>query len=708
MSGARAAFDAAWRQAQQALQRDDASAALAPLRQCLHWQPQQFGLWLQTAVTAFRAGQPRLALELLESAAQRWPSEASVLFHLGYLREMAGDAAAAAQTYRDTLLHEPAHADALRNLGGLLARGGEAAAALDVFQRLLALQPQDRDLHIVVADLALQCGDADLAQRLAEGVVAVMPQHAPAWRTLARAARQRRDLDSALPALRQAVALTPQRAGLVADLGQAQIEAADFDAGVATLRHAATLDPQQRVIAWLEALALPALMLDEAGVDESLARFALQLERLHEELRLDTPTQISAAYEAVCRVLPFPLHYLPRDTRHLGTRFGTLVQRVMRAAGVELAEAPAARQRGGRVRVGFISAELREHTITRYFGRWLEELDGARFERWAWHCGSIADTTSAQLAQVLDQFRHAPLPPLQLAAEIRAAELDAVVFLDVGMDPAMLALAALPLAPRQYLAYGHPVSSGLDGFSGFLSGAALEAEGAAAHYREPLIRLPGIGALPRRPLLRPAATWTPRRGAMPQLLCLQSLAKVIPSFDATLARLAQETGACIGLFTGPAGVQPLERRFLARLGTAFRARGLDPDRHLRLHARTRYATYLEQIAAADLVLDTPGFCGGATSLDTCHVGTPVVTWQGEFLRARQTAGMLRLLDLPQGIATDSDGYIAAAVGLLDDTAANADLRARLRERAPVLFDAGQGLDVLADVLEHGRSAYDRN
>ena len=40
MSDARAAFEAAWREAQAALQRNDAAAALAPLQRCLQWQPQ--------------------------------------------------------------------------------------------------------------------------------------------------------------------------------------------------------------------------------------------------------------------------------------------------------------------------------------------------------------------------------------------------------------------------------------------------------------------------------------------------------------------------------------------------------------------------------------------------------------------------------------------------------------------------------------------
>ena len=699
MSSAQAAFAAAWQQAQQALQRGDAAAALAPLRHCLQLQPQHAGLWLQTAVSAFQCGQSVLARQLLESALQRWPEDVALLFHLGYLLELGNDAAAAEDLYRRTLAVQPGHADTLRNLASLLARDGRAVQAWPLMRQLLQLQPQDVELRAAAAGHALQAGETATAQQLARQVLAQQPQHVAALRALGAASRERRDLDCALPALQQAVAQAPQDAALLADLGQAHIEAADFDTGRALLRRAVTLDPQHRLIDWIGALALPALVESEAMIDRVCADFAAQLERIHAELRLDTPARIEAACASISRVLPFPLHYLPRDNRAIGRRFGELVQRVMQAAGGELAQPPATRRHDGRLRVGFVSAELREHTITRYFSRWLEELDPAHFERWAWHCGFVADAMTARLAHKVEHFAHVRLPPLQLAAQIRAAALDVVVLLDVGMDPQMHALAALALAPRQYLAYGHPVSSGMSSLSGFLSGAALEIPQADAHYIEPLLRLPGLGALPARP--GPAVAATPRRGGTPQFLCIQNLAKVTPSFDTTLARIARESGGCISFFAGSQGAQPLDRRFLERVSAAFRAQGVDPQQHLQLRQRNDYADYLQALADADAILDTPWFSGGATSLDTCHVGAPVVTWPGAFMRSRQTAGMLQLLDLPQTIAADEDDYIAKVLDLLARPAATAELREQLRLRAPRLFEANGGLAALAAVLQNG-------
>ena len=128
MSGTRAAFDAAWREAQQALASGNARAALAPLQRCLSLQPEQSPLWLQTAVAAFQSGQPSLALTLLREAAQRWPRDTAVLFHLGYLQELGGDSAAASAAYRQVLALDSTHADSLRNHMLSLARKEYARA----------------------------------------------------------------------------------------------------------------------------------------------------------------------------------------------------------------------------------------------------------------------------------------------------------------------------------------------------------------------------------------------------------------------------------------------------------------------------------------------------------------------------------------------------------------------------------------------------
>ena len=61
------------------------------------------------------------------------------------------------------------------------------------------------------------------------------------------------------------------------------------------------------------------------------------------------------------------------------------------------------------------------------------------------------------------------------------------------MDRLTVQLAAQRLAPVQAASWGHPETTGLPTMDYYLSAAALEPPGAAAHYVERLVPLPNCG-----------------------------------------------------------------------------------------------------------------------------------------------------------------------------------------------------------------------
>ena len=69
---------------------------------------------------------------------------------------------------------------------------------------------------------------------------------------------------------------------------------------------------------------------------------------------------------------------------------------------------------------------------------------------------------------------------------------------------------------------------------------------------------------------------------------------------------------------------------------------IDPSDALAFLPAQDYASYLAAIARASLVLDPPGFSGGATSLDALSVGTPILSWDGAMARGRQDASAMEM------------------------------------------------------------------
>jgi predicted O-linked N-acetylglucosamine transferase (SPINDLY family) len=623
------------------------------------------------------------------------------MFNLGIAFEAAQKAGEADRCYRQVLAWRADHADAATNLGNLLRQHGRLSEALpfaELAQRVAPDRAQTNgNLALLLSDLGRQFD----AMHFARAALTQEPDQALWWKALGVAQRLLHDIDNAIPTLRRALELDRDDAATALELALALNEAGETDA--ARKLFATTTPPPgfAERVRWLRALTLPAIYRDDVEIDAARAQFGDGLEALHAGLKLDAPAAINEAVHASASVAPFHLHYQPCDNTMLQCRFGDLVARVMSAAAPELVQPCdwTPRAHGVRVRVGIVASHLMQHTVSRYFTRLIEGLDRERFEVLVWHGGSEDDNTR-RIADRVSAIVQTQADALTLARAVRDARLDVLVYPEIGMDPKHQALAALRLAPVQCTLYGHPATSGSANIDYFISGAELEPTDADAHYREKLVRLPGLGTQPLLPPPPGDGAWFDAQASdAPLVLCLQNFIKLIPAFDATLARIAAESGARIGFFTRN---PPLMRVFRARIEAAFATRHLDPAKLLVFLPVQNHADYLAGIARAPLVLDSPWFSGGGTSLDAFSVGTPVLAWEGAMARGRQTSAMLRMLELPELIATSEEDYIAKTVALIGNAPRREALREMIRARQSPLFDDDSAVRAFADFLEDAR------
>jgi predicted O-linked N-acetylglucosamine transferase (SPINDLY family) len=77
--------------------------------------------------------------------------------------------------------------------------------------------------------------------------------------------------------------------------------------------------------------------------------------------------------------------------------------------------------------------------------------------------------------------------------------------------------------------------------------------------------------------------------------------------------------------------------------------------------------FLAAVGTADVVLDTPGWSGGRSTLDCLTQNSVIVTLPGRFMRGRHTAAILRRIGCEATIAESLDDYVAIASRLGLDT-----------------------------------------
>jgi predicted O-linked N-acetylglucosamine transferase (SPINDLY family) len=416
-----------------------------------------------------------------------------------------------------------------------------------------------------------------------------------------------------------------------------------------------------------EALILPVLYDTPSEIEGYRARYAAGLRSVAASDDLSTSAGRRRMLEAVANHVNFYLGYQGGDVRDLQEEWGRFVHQVVAANYPEWAVArpmpPLAPD--GRIRVGYVSAHFRNHSVAKLFLGWLQQHDHTAFEVFAYHNGRTSDHVTEAVARVAEHFRHLPGELEPICRAVLEDRLHVLVHLDVR-HRRMAMMSSLRLAPVQCLAWACPITSGSPNLDYFLSGDAMEPTDGASHYSETLIRLPGIGVCYPRPII-PRPLFRKRRadfglqdGRTLYLAC-QSIFKYLPQHDHIFADIAARDPSAQFAFLVLNDL--VGEDFTDRLKRAFAARNLDHAAHCVLLPPLGELDYWNLNAVSDVFLDSLEWSGGVTALEAIACGLPIVTLPGALMRGRHSFGILSQLGVHDTIASDKHHYVEIAVRL---------------------------------------------
>jgi predicted O-linked N-acetylglucosamine transferase (SPINDLY family) len=577
-----------------------------------------------------------------------------------------GDKAAAEQHLRQAVAAQPEHVDAMTNLGALLKDSQRPDEAERILRRALAT---DGRAGVAAFNLA--------------------------WLLM-----DRRQWTEAATWLRTAAAVMPKDADVHCFLGNALMGQGDADgarrAYQAAIRHNARHARARWGLAMAQLPAIAATVTEQARAPQA---FAQELGKLKAWFRAQPTIDGSGVVGAQ---QPYYLAYVEADHRAVLREYGTLCASLMgawaRRAGVP---APAAGT-GPKWKLGIVSSHVVSHSVWHALLRgWVEHLDATRFEIHLFHTGPGRDAETDWAARHVARLHQSVGDWKAWARCIADQRLDAIIYPEIGMDTTTTRLAALRLARLQLAAWGHPITSGLPTMDGYLSAEAFEPEGAAAHYVEPLVALPRLGCCYQPYGTAPARVDFARAGIGANdrvLLCPGTAFKYTPQHDSLWIEIARRCAPCKLVFFRPEG-SSLADQLEERLRAAFSAAGVDADAALCFLPWQSQAAFFAWLDRADVFLDTPGFSGFNTVMQALERGTPVVAWEGLFMRGRFASGVLRQAGLGAWVATDAAGYVDRVERLCGDEALRRQVRREVAAAAALLYRDRAGVDQLARYLE---------
>ncbi|MEH2250669.1 O-linked N-acetylglucosamine transferase, SPINDLY family protein [Nostoc sp.] len=442
--------------------------------------------------------------------------------------------------------------------------------------------------------------------------------------------------------------------------------------------------PENYVFKMLSHLMLPEIYHTPQEIDTYRVWFQHGLEKLIQEITINSPNEQKKALIAISHHTNFFLAYQGKNDVILQQQYGRLVHQIMAANYPQWIQGRAiySISNNQRIKIGYLSYFLCSWSGTVLFLNCLRYADNQKFEIYSYHIGHQIDAATQLFQSYSTKFYHLSNNLEQVCQQVIDDHLDVLIFPELGMDATTLCIAGLRLAPIQCMAWGQPVTSGLPTIDYFLSNELMEPVNGQYHYTESLVRLPGVGisypTIKVDSVRRNRLFFELREDAI-VYISSQAAYKYLPQHDYIYAEIARQVPNAQFMFFRSGISQE-------RLKRTFAAVGLDSLDYCVFSPVLPREDYFDLLSLADIYLDTFDWAGGNTTLDAIACHLPIVTCPGEFMRGRHSYGFLQAIGVTETIADDVWQYIKIAVRL----AVNIDWRYSVREALKlslnVLFD----------------------
>lgn len=675
------------------------------------------------------------AVSMLARAVALRPDVAEIHNDRGVILAANGRFAEALSCFEEALALQPGFLEARGNLARSLRSLGRVDDAVSQFDAVLQSAPQAVAVHFELAATLETTGEIARAEQHYKQAIELQPRFFEAHLHLARLLQARNRTLEALDYAARAVTVRPDSAGAHNNLGNVLRALGRAEPAIAQYGEALRIDPKLVMAHYNCGLALRSQARIEEAREHFARAFALQPEALEAELALcmaelpplyESSAEIDERRSAYARRLaglaadvekagmparladeigshqPFYLSYQGRNDRELQSAYGALACRVM-AARYDVPPLPKAPAPGEPIRIGIVSGFFRQHSNWKIpIKGWLKMLDRERFSLFGYHTSSEQDAETAIAAKLCSRFVQGPRSLDAWRQTILDDAPHVLLYPEVGMDKVSAQLAAQRLATVQCCSWGHPVTSGFPTLDYFISSDLMEPADAEAHYSERLVRLPNL-SIYYEPIDVPSvevdrAELGLRPGAV-IYWCSQSLPKYLPQYDEVFSRIAAAVPGCQFTFIEFGSGEAVTRRFRERLDRAFAALGLAASDYCVFLPRLSVERFGAAIAHCDVVLDSIGWSGCNSILESLAHDRPIVTYAGDMMRGRHSAAILQMMGLSETIAHSLDDYVAIASSVGQDRAKRVSLSSQIAASKHRVYRDRQCIAALEAFLE---------
>ena len=641
-----------------------------------------------------------ISFEFLNIACNQSDCSSQALYYLGSIQLEKGLYDQAIESFKKSMKKNGEFFEALHDLATAYAQIGCYLEALDYYQRCLKFGKQSYELFYNIARLYddLKCYDESIAYY--DKSISLKPDFAEGWSNKGATLKDLKRYDESIAHYDKALSLKPDYAEGWSNKGNTLYEIKCYDEAIAHYDKALSLKPD-----YAEGWSNKGVVLNELKrYDEAIAHYdkALSLkpdidwvsgDLLNTKMKICSWSGLAESLEDISkRVLanekvapPFLLLAL-NDISLLHKKSAEIYAQTKYPFKPTLG--PISKlQKNEKIRLGYFSADFRDHPVSFLTAELYELHDKNKFEIIAFSFG-VDDKSPMRLrlSQAFNQFID-----VTNMSELEIAELSRNLHIDIAVDlggftkDSRTGIFSYRAAPIQVSYIGYLGTMGAEYYDYLLADKTIVPNELQKFYSEKIVYLQSYQANDRKRFISDRQ-FTRKELGLPEtgfiFCCYNNNYKILPStFDGWMKILKAVEGSVLFLY---ADNEWAKANLIKEAGL----RGVDTAR-LIFGERISSEEYLARYRVCDLFLDTFPYNAGTTASDALWVELPILTLMGQSFASRVAASLLNAIGLQELIANTQEEYEALAIELAMNPKKLSDIQLKLANNrlTTPLFDS---------------------
>ena len=619
-------------------------------------------------VIACQKGRYQVAFELITQAIAINSQNAVYHSNLGIALNGLNKFGTALASFDRAIEIDSLYAEAYSNRGITLKALKQLYAAVSCYDKAIFIAPTYFQAYFNRGNALKELKQLDAAIASYDKAISLNPNYFEAYANRGNALKELKKIEAAVQSYQNAISLNPSYAEAHFNLGISLEELKHFDEAVKCYDKALYLKPNYE---YFLGIRLHAKMSNCNWHD-----FLYEISELRDKIR--SGFRVLECFPALA--LPLTLHEQRqvaetwiKDKHPFDPSLGPIPKSA----------------RHSKIRIGYYSADFRNHPVSILSAGLFEHHDKSKFEVIGFSFGpDVKDEMHERLIKSFDQFIDVrSMSDAQVASLSRSLEVDIAVDLGGHTLDSRTGIFAYRAAPIQLSYIGYLGTMGAHYYDYLIADRTIIPAKSQGFYSEKIVYLPSYQVndnkqeIPRTALSRQELN-LPSSGFV--YCCFNANYKITPfTFDGWMRILKAVPDSVLLLYTDiPSAAKNLK--------IEAQKRGVDPER-LIFGEKLIRAKYLARCRAADLFLDTLPYNAGATASDALWAGLPVLTCMGESFASRYAASLLNAIGLPELVTQTQAEYEALAIELANDPAKLQEIKDKLernRLTTPLFDTAG--------------------